>query len=287
MDTEGLIRADDAAQAAGKLVDRIAYRDEVYRRTARPRPAASRHQEQPFKQIAVADYAKHREGRSPRPRQAKRTRLPAPSTSTGSGRGRIAIVYAEGEIVDGDGNEHSARSADRNSPASSASLRQDDSVKRHRAAREQPRRQRLRLRGHRPRGAPHSSKVKPVDRLDGHLRRLGRLLDRRPYGDRIFAEPTTITGIDRRLRHVQFDVQRNSPTNFGLTFDSVKTGKFADAITIIAAQDRRGARRLPGHGRLDLRRVHLQGRRGPRANSIAPGRRGDRAGPRLVRAPRR
>ncbi len=50
------------------------------------------------------------------------------------------------------------------------------------------------------------------------------------YGDRIFAEPTTITG-SIGVFGMQFDVKKLA-NDFGLTFDSVKTGKFADALTI-------------------------------------------------------
>jgi protease-4 len=50
------------------------------------------------------------------------------------------------------------------------------------------------------------------------------------YGDRIFAEDTTITG-SIGVFGVQFDVKKLA-NDFGLTFDAVKTGKFADAITI-------------------------------------------------------
>ena len=50
------------------------------------------------------------------------------------------------------------------------------------------------------------------------------------YGDRIFAEPTTITG-SIGVFGIQFDVKKLA-NDFGVTFDSVKTGKFADALTI-------------------------------------------------------
>ena len=50
------------------------------------------------------------------------------------------------------------------------------------------------------------------------------------YGDKIFAEPTTITG-SIGVFGVQFDVKKLS-NDFGLTYDSVKTGKFGDVITI-------------------------------------------------------
>ena len=50
------------------------------------------------------------------------------------------------------------------------------------------------------------------------------------YGDRIFAEPTTITG-SIGVFGIQFDVEKLA-NHFGFTFDSVKTGKFADSLTI-------------------------------------------------------
>src|SRR6185503_13684482 len=50
------------------------------------------------------------------------------------------------------------------------------------------------------------------------------------YGDRIFAEPTTITG-SIGVFGIQFDAKKLA-NDFGVTFDSVKTGKFADAVTI-------------------------------------------------------
>jgi protease-4 len=50
------------------------------------------------------------------------------------------------------------------------------------------------------------------------------------YGDRIFAEPTTVTG-SIGIFGIQFDVKKLA-NDFGFTFDSVKTGKFADSLTI-------------------------------------------------------
>ena len=50
------------------------------------------------------------------------------------------------------------------------------------------------------------------------------------YADRIFAEPTTITG-SIGVFGMQFDVQRLADS-LGVTFDRVKTGRFADAMTV-------------------------------------------------------
>jgi protease-4 len=48
------------------------------------------------------------------------------------------------------------------------------------------------------------------------------------FGDRIFAEPTTITG-SIGVFGIQGDIQKLA-NDHGFTFDSVKTGKFADAL---------------------------------------------------------
>jgi protease-4 len=50
------------------------------------------------------------------------------------------------------------------------------------------------------------------------------------YSDRIYAEPTTITG-SIGVFGLQFDIQKLA-NNLGVTFDRVKTGRFADAETI-------------------------------------------------------
>jgi protease-4 len=50
------------------------------------------------------------------------------------------------------------------------------------------------------------------------------------YSNRIFAEPTTITG-SIGVFGILFDV-KDLANNLGVTFDSVKTGRFADAMSI-------------------------------------------------------
>ena len=50
------------------------------------------------------------------------------------------------------------------------------------------------------------------------------------YADRIFAEATTVTG-SIGVFGLQFDVQKLA-NNVGITFDSVKTGRYADMLTI-------------------------------------------------------
>ena len=212
VDAEGLIRPE-AAKAA-KLVDRIAYRDEILddlkARTGRQGAKET------FKQITLASYA--------------RTAVDRPASALngltmGQG-GRIALVYAEGSIVDGDGQPGEI-GGDKFS-REVRSLRQDDSIKA------------IVLRVNSPGGSASASeviqrelrlarKVKPVIVSMGSYAASGGYWIS-TYGDRIFAEPTTITG-SIGVFGMQFDVKKLA-NDFGLTFDSVKTGKFAGSLTI-------------------------------------------------------
>jgi protease-4 len=146
----------------------------------------------------------------------------------GSGRGgRVAVVYAEGDIVDGEGDEAGEIGGTRYA-RELRRLRLDDKVKA------------IVLRVNSPGGTASASEmilrevrltkqVKPVVISMGTYAASGGYWIA-AYGDRIFAEPTTVTG-SIGVFGIQFDVQ-GLANNVGLTFDSVKTGKFADAITI-------------------------------------------------------
>ena len=212
VDAEGLIRPETAK--AGKLVDRIAYRDEVIdelkARTGRKGSKES------FKQITLASYARTASDRADR----GKTGLSMGHTE------RIALVYAEGAIVDGDG-EPGEIGGDTFS-RELRSLRQDDSIKA------------IVLRVNSPGGSASASeeiqrelrlarKVKPVIVSMGSYAASGGYWIS-AYGDRIFAEPTTITG-SIGVFGIQFDVKKLA-NDFGVTFDSVTTGKFAGAMTI-------------------------------------------------------
>jgi protease-4 len=216
VDNEGLIRAE-AAKSSG-LVDRVAYRDEIYddlkSKTGR---AGSR---EPFKQVTVAEYAKIAKDvvEAARPEKS--------GGAKSSGRGKIAVVYAEGEIVDGEGEPDEIGSTKFSREL--RKLRQDPSVKA------------IVLRVNSPGGSASASEViqrevrlikevKPIVISMGSYAASGGYWIS-AYGDRIFAEPTTITG-SIGVFGMQFDVKKLA-NNFGVTFDSVKTGKFADALTI-------------------------------------------------------
>jgi protease-4 len=216
VDAEGLIRAGPAREA--RLVDRVAYRDEVYEALKAKTGRAGT--KEPFKQVALVDYAKQL-------KEGAETRARATAGKKAAGRGgRIAVVYAEGEIVDGEG-EFDEVGGSRFS-RELRKLRQDENVKA------------IVLRVNSPGGSAAASeviqrevrlikKVKPIVVSMGSYAASGGYWIS-AYGDRIFAEPTTITG-SIGVFGLQFDIQKLAG-DFGVTFDSVKTGKFADALTI-------------------------------------------------------
>jgi protease-4 len=215
VDAEGLIRALPAREA--RLVDRIAYRDEVYDALkAKTGRAGSK---EPFKQIALTDYAKQIRDIAAGPVLAEAGR----KASRG---GRIAVVYAEGEIVDGEGEMGEIGGAALSRAL--RKLRQDSTVKA------------VVLRVNSPGGSASASEViqrevrlikavKPLVVSMGSYAASGGYWISAP-ADRIFAEPTTITG-SIGVFGLQFDIQKLAG-DFGVTFDSVKTGKFADTLTL-------------------------------------------------------
>jgi protease-4 len=220
VDTKGFIRADAAKQA--KLVDRVAYLDEVL---SDLKDATGRKKsDKPFKQINLKSYVKlvSTGGVTPKRDGVQKVDLSA------SGRSRIAIVYAEGEIVDGNGNEESLVYGEKTARML-REVREDDDIKA------------VVLRVNSPGGSVSASeeiarevsllrKSKTVIVSMGTVAASGGYWIAMP-SDRIFAEPTTITGsIGVFGLFVNFQGLFND--KLGLTFDTVKTGKFADAATI-------------------------------------------------------
>lgn len=216
VDREGLIRPE--AAKSGQLVDRLAYRDEVYDDLKAKTGRAGT--KEPFKQITLSDYAKLAKDIADSPKRK------ATDTAKYSGHARIAVVYAEGEIVDGEGDTGEVGGSKFSREL--RKLRQDDDVKA------------IVLRVNSPGGSASAAetiqreirlakKVKPVVVSMGAYAASGGYWISAD-SDRIFAEPTTVTG-SIGVFGVQFDVKKLA-NDFGVTFDSVKTGKFADAITI-------------------------------------------------------
>jgi protease-4 len=207
VDEHGLFTAEQA-KAAG-LVDRIAYRDEILAelKSKTGRTGAK----EAFKQIALSAYA---------------TAQPETAPATKSKDKTVALVYAEGDIVEGEGVDGEI-GGDKFSRIL-RELRLDDSV------------QAIVLRVNSPGGSATASeeiqrelrlarKVKPVIVSMGTVAASGGYWIS-AYGDKIYAEPTTITG-SIGVFGMFFNVQKLAG-DLGLTFDIAKTGKFADAFTI-------------------------------------------------------
>ena len=221
IDTHGLIRPEIAEEA--KLIDRIAYLDEVLNelKLATDRKLTSK----TFKQIALADYAKQvsSNGLVATRKDSGKVEL------SGSGPGKIAVVYAEGEIVDGSGHDqgyvYGAKTA-----KLLREIRGDANVKA------------VVLRINSPGGSVSASEAiqrevrliqveKPVVVSMGTVAASGGYWIA-TNTERIFAEPTTITG-SIGVFGMFLNFQGLATDKLGLTFDTVKTGKFADAASVI------------------------------------------------------
>jgi protease IV len=204
VDAEGLI-TPESAQKAG-LVTAVGYRDEILK---------SLHDEtgadagDPFTQVAFSDYEK----------------LVKPKQAGLHDQGTIAVVYAEGEIVDGEG--------DKGEIGGSAfarelrALREDDDIVA------------VVLRVNSPGGSASAA--------EEMLRELRLLKERKhlvismgtyaasggywisSYGDRIFTEAATVTG-SIGVFGMQFNVQ-DIGAKVGVTWDRVQTGALAGVMS--------------------------------------------------------
>ena len=211
VDTQGFILPQSALDA--HLVDKLAYFGDVLNDLGKIAPSSSFAEVPlPFKQVAVSDYI----SRSNTPRLVGER----------SSSNVIAVLYMEGEIVDGWGaltNIGGDRFA-----AELRQLQRDDKVKA------------VVLRVNSPGGSAYASEViqreilalkakKPVIVSMGNYAASGGYWIS-TFGDRIFAESNTITG-SIGVFGIFFDVQKLANT-YGVTFDSAKTGAYADFDTI-------------------------------------------------------
>jgi protease-4 len=206
VDSQGELMASEAQTR--RLVDKVAYFDEVV--ADLKQLTGSDEEDKSFRQIRLTTYA-----RAQSKEVKKRT-----------SKNRIAVVYAEGEIVDGQGSgqqvggDSFARQIRR--------ARQDDDIKA------------MVLRINSPGGSVTAS--------EEILREVRLTRDKKPVivsmGDyaasggywiatganHIFAEPNTITG-SIGVFGLQFNVQKLGNVN-GLTWDVVKTSRYADRTTV-------------------------------------------------------
>lgn len=191
-----------------RLVDKVAYQDEVV--ADLKKLTGSSEKENSFRQIRLTTYAK-----------VKNKDIKERSSGN-----KIALVYAEGEIVNGQGGvqqvggDSFARQMRR--------LRQDDGVKA------------VVLRINSPGGSVTGSDViqrevqltrqkKPVIVSMGNYAASGGYWIA-TAANHIFAEPSTITG-SIGVFGLQFNVQKLANSN-GLAWDVVKTSRYADSSTV-------------------------------------------------------
>jgi len=211
VDADGYILPEHAK--AAYLVDQLGYFGDVLNDLGKLYPSSAYAKiPLPFQQVAIGDYINA--GRTPR--------LPGERASDNE----VAILYLEGEIVDGWGDLTNI-GGDRFA-SELRSLAKDDDVKA------------VVLRVNSPGGSAFASEEiqheiralnvkKPVVVSMGNYAASGGYWVS-TYSDRIFAEPSTITG-SIGVFGMFFDVQK-AANYLGLTFDTAKTGAYADFETI-------------------------------------------------------
>ncbi len=204
-DSKGLLEPSEAK--TNRLVDKVAYFDEVV--TELKKLTKSDSDEKTFKQIDLDEYA-----------------TLADKNISRNSDSEIAVVYAEGGIVDGDGDTGEVGGT--RFAKIFRRLRQDKDVKA------------VVLRINSPGGSATASEiiqreirltrdVKPVVVSMGDTAASGGYWIATD-SNRIFAEPNTITGSIGVFGSIP-NFQKLANDN-GITWDSVKTGKYADIGTV-------------------------------------------------------
>jgi protease-4 len=203
-DSQGAISAPEALQR--RLVDKVAYFDEVV--ADLKQLTGNDKTDQSFRRISLNSYAESKD------------------IKESASNNKVAVLYAEGEIVDGQGaakevgGDRFARQL--------RQLRLDKNVKA------------VVLRVNSPGGSAVASEIiqrevrltrqaKPVIVSMGDVAASGGYWIS-TYGDRIFAEPNTITG-SIGVFGMLLNIQKIANTN-GVTWDVVKTSRLADSETI-------------------------------------------------------
>jgi protease IV len=210
VDTKGLIKAEEAKGQG--LVTGIAYAGEALNRLREIAGVADQSEDIP--QISISEYAKE---------------VAQKAKENPRGRNHIALVYAEGEIVDGEGQ------------AMSEGVVAGDRVARMlREIRKDKKVKAVVLRVNSPGGSAQASEVildelrhiaedRPVVVSMGSVAASGGYYIS-TAASRIFAEPSTITG-SIGVFGLMLNVKKLA-NDHGVTFDLVKTGALADLGTI-------------------------------------------------------
>ncbi|AUT02371.1 signal peptide peptidase SppA [Nostoc sp. CENA543] len=206
-DNQAILEANTAK--SNGLIDQIAYSDQIV--TDLKKLTNSKESDKSFKHIDLMEYAQVPDKSLPVERQAKN---------------KIAVVYAEGEIVDGKGEEGQI-GGDRFAAIFSR-IRQDKDVKA------------VVLRINSPGGSAIASEVmqreiKLTRQVKPVIVSMGDVAASGGYwiasdSNRIFAEPNTITG-SIGVFGVLINGQKLANDN-GITWDAVKTARYADSQTV-------------------------------------------------------
>lgn len=206
-DNQGIVLATDAI--GRQLIDQVGYYDQVIAKL-QEFTGESKTQES-FRQIGLSTYAD----------------ITYEQQSQSTSKNKVAVLYASGEIVNGEGSIQQV--GGEAFAAQMRSLRLDETVKA------------VVLRVNSPGGSATASEIiqrevqltgesKPVIVSMGDMAASGGYWIA-TYGNRIFAEPNTITGsigVFGLLTNVQNIANQN-----GITWDVVKTGRFADIQTVV------------------------------------------------------
>ena len=205
-DSQGVLTASDARQR--KLIDKVAYFDEVVAELKQL--TGETREDESLRQIRLTTYAD----------------VPAKNANNRSSNNKIAVIYADGEIVNGEGGVQQVGGD--GFAKQMRQLRLDEDVKA------------VVLRVNSPGGSATASEIiqrevrltrgkKPVIVSMGDVAASGGYWIA-TYGNRIFAEPNTVTG-SIGVFGMLLNVQKLANDN-GLSWDVVKTGRLADSQTI-------------------------------------------------------
>jgi len=194
-----------------KLVDGLKYKDEILDEL---RGQLHIGKKKEIKEVEIGDYTNA---------DADVAESKSKSKSSSSADGRISVIYASGEISGGEGDDNSIGSEGISKALRKA--RTDDKVKA------------VVLRVNSPGGSALASeviwrevsltkKVKPIVVSMGDVAASGGYYIS-CAADSIIAEPNTITG-SIGIFAVMFNMQKLFNDKLGVTYDGVKTGKYAD-----------------------------------------------------------
>jgi protease IV len=206
-DNGGTLMADEALK--GKLVDKVVYFDEIA--TELKKLTGTDAEDKSFKQISLKNYARIAESKN---------------STRANKKNQIAVLYAEGEIVDGEGGPTQV-GGDRIAEEM-RKIREDDDIKA------------VVLRVNSPGGSATAAEVigrevaltgkkKPVIVSMGNLAASGGYWISMG-SSKIFAEASTITG-SIGVFGMLFNAEKLAANN-GVTWDVVKTARFADTNTV-------------------------------------------------------